>query len=106
MFDIESTEPSAARSVEMILKIAKSKGVSFTEAANTPEGRYIAELTRRLPPDRPQTVEDSAQDAAPDYLVQAARQIAKRDGISQEAAYARISRERPDLAKRYRRETT
>jgi hypothetical protein len=90
----------------MILKLARSRSVSFMEALNTPEGRYTAELTHRLPPDPPQTVEDSAQDAAPDYLVQAAQQIAKRDGIPVERAFGRISRERPDLAKRYRRERT
>jgi hypothetical protein len=90
----------------MILKLARSRSVSYTEALNTPEGQYIAELTRQLPPDPPQTVEDAAQDAAPEYLVQAAQQIAKRDGIPVERAYARIRRERPELAARYRREIT
>jgi hypothetical protein len=95
-----------AGAVEVVRIIAKQRNISFYKAAHSEAGQYILKLAEQLPPDPPQAAEKAAQDAAPDYLVQAAQQIAKRDSIPIERAYGRISRERPELAKRYRRETT
>ena len=96
-FDIERTAVESRKAIE---KIAATGGMTFDEALDTPEGRRIAYLTERL---AAEPVEKAAP--GPGYLLKAAQEIAHRDGISVEAAYGRIQKERPELAARYRAET-
>jgi hypothetical protein len=98
---------SHVEAVEAIMSIAKAKNISFSKAAATEEGRYIMWLAGQLPQEpEPIAKYDGDATTAPDYLKRAAEEIARRDGISTEVAFAKVRRERPELAARYAAEAT